>query len=529
MIILSFVSLFNFFCFVLLSVYVMSLKKDAANKLAALTSFCFAWWSFCCAFLYIAPTAEGAMYWHRLASIGWGLFTPFASHYFLLLSERRVTGIGPCLVIYFIPVLVVLNALFNPEGTSAATGFVQSTNGVGWVFIPNMKSFWYWIYVIHIFVYFVTALGSFYFWAKKSMRRRFVTQAKHVIIWDSIIIISGGFWELGLPAFFHNVPPATNLVAFIWGIGFFYIIKSAKLLSPDEAATPELILRTVIDPILFLDGEGVIKNCNEATENMLRLERDQILDKPLSDFLKAGEYRADRIEKLFSGKQLRNVELELVDACGKNIVALASFSLAENKLDGPVGIVANLHDVSKLKEVEKALEERNLKNRELLNRLELLANHDVLTGLPNRRYLFKRIDEAISKYSCTGNGFALIFIDLDGFKIINDLYGHDTGDKLLRKVAEILTRSVRKEDIVARVGGDEFVIMAGMDDGNDLQLIERLEMLFGEPININGCVCGVGLSYGVSRFPTDTVVKDELVRIADDRMYKLKERHKIML
>ena len=529
MIILSFVSMFNFFCFVLLGIYIVRLNiKETANKLSAMTSFCFAWWSFCCVFLYIAPTAEAAMLWHRLAAIGWGLFTPFAAHYFLLLSERKVSGIRACFLIYFIPALVVINALFNPNGTAVAAGFVQSTNGVGWVFVSNMNSLWYWIYVVHLLIYFVTALSSFYSWAQKSMRRRFVTQAKNVITWDSIIILSGGFWELVLPAFFPNVPPATNLIAFIWGIGFFYIIKSAKLLSPDEAATPELILKTVIDPILFLDGEGVIKNCNEATEDMLKLGRDQILNRSLSEFLKTGEYKPDSIEKFFSGKQLRNEELELVDSRGKNIIALASFSLAENKLDGPVGIVANLHDVTKLKEFEKELEQRDIKNRELLGKLELLANYDALTGLPNRRFLFDKIDTAIAGFSRTGKEFAVIFIDLDGFKRVNDLYGHDVGDKLLQQVAKIFTRSVRKDDIIARVGGDEFVMMVGKDDGNELELLKRLDNMFARPINIDGHVCEIGLSYGISRFPNDTIDKDELVIIADNRMYKQKEKHKLI-
>ncbi len=466
------------------------------------------------------------MFWHRLAAFGWGLFTPFATHYFLLFAGRKVNGFRSYFLIYFIPVVIVINALFNPQGTSVTAGIIESSNNIGWVYVSNIKSFWFWIYVLHILVYFVTALIFTYFWARKSIRRRFVKQAKSIIIWDSIIILGGGFWDLGLPAIIPNIPPATNLIAFIWGIGFFYIIKTAKLLSPDEVATPELILKTVIDPILMLDGEGVIKNCNEATEDMLKLERDQIINKTLSSFFRTGEYKPDNIDKLFSGKQLRNVELELVDSQGNLINALASFSLAESKLDGPIGIVANIHDITRLKEFEKQLEERNKKNRELLSKLEVLASFDALTKLPNRRYLFEKIDVAISEHRQTGKEFALIFVDLDGFKRVNDVFGHDVGDKLLEKVAEMFKRSIRKDDFIARVGGDEFVILVGLEDGNEKELLKRLNNMLKEPVVIDDNSCEIGLSYGISKFPEDGMNIDELVKTADKRMYICKDRNK---
>jgi len=523
MVSLAFVSLIIAYSFVLIGIYVIKLNpSEKLNILAALVYFSFAIWSLCYTFLNIAPTEEAAMLWHRLSSFGWALFCPFATHFYLVLSEKtkKCKGIWLYILIYALPAAIVINALFNPNGTSVASGFAQRTSGNGWTYLTNIKSVWYWIYLLQLIVYFAIALGSMHYWAKKSKRHRFINQAKYVLLLNTIVLCIGSFLDLGLPILYPNVPPLCHFVAFFWGLGYLYIIKSLKLMSPIDAATPDIILATVLDPILVLNSEGIIIKCNQATEDTLKLDSTQILNIPLSDFFKSKEYNAERLNRLLTRKMLRNVVIDLLDSAGNTVNTRASFSVAESELDGIVGVVVNMHDVTALKKAEQRLSDSNKKYLELSRQLEKLVNYDVLTGLPNRRLLIEKVDTAISKYEFSGRIFALVFIDIDRFKSVNDLYGHDIGDKLLQMVAVIFESCIRKTDIVTRVGGDEFILFLDIkDDLNPEEFVQRIKDSFLIPIIIENCSCDIGVSLGISKYPEDGVTRDELMRIADNRMY----------
>lgn len=525
---LFFLSMLVAFGFVSIGVHVLFLnKRERLNLLAAAEYFIFAWWSFFYALVYIAPTAEEAMLWHRLAAFGWGLFCPVATHFFFRLSRRKsskkVRFYYPLL--YILPAAIISNALFNPAGTSVTADFLQ-VSGVGWVYQTNIHSIWYWLYILNITLYFSICLKGLYSWARNSGRRRSLLQARSVLLLNIVVLVFGAFWELVLPVLYPSVPPACHFVGFLWGLGFLYIIKSLKLTSLEDAATPDVILKTVVDPILVLDSDGIIIKCNNATATLLKLPVDHILNRPLSDFFTSGVYNAENVAEIFTGKLVQSVKIDLMDSTGEVINTTASFSLAKTKLDGLIGIVASFHDVTELKKIETELIARNEKNLELTRQLELLANNDALTGLPNRRLLWSKLEKAIDAYRLTGTAFALFFIDLDGFKKINDNFGHDVGDKLLQRSAQLMKAIIRKHDVLARIGGDEFVILfTEFDDPFIEVLLTRLKSAFAEPIIIDGSRCTIGLSIGISKCPEDGLTGSALMKCADDRMYEEKQKH----
>ncbi len=364
---------------------------------------------------------------------------------------------------------------------------------------------------------------------KKSNRLRSIKQAKSIILLDCIMIMVGFFTDLIIPAISPIIPPTFNLISIVWGISFFYIVKNFKFMSVYDVASTDLIFKTVMDPIIMLDNKGIIITCNQATEDLLKYDLHHIINKPLSDFFKSKKYNDQTLNKLFNEKVLRNVETDLVDSDGNVINALASFSVANSRLDGVVGIVLNLHDITKIKKIEEELYKGREKYKELSEHLDRLANYDELTDIPNRRLFFDKLELAIETYKKIGNKFAIIFIDLDGFKLINDTYGHDIGDKILVNVCRILAVSIREQDIVARVGGDEFVIILS-DLQQDFELeniIKRMKELFFDPIKIDNIICPIGISLGISKCPEDGIVIDELMKIADERMYKDKSSKKI--
>jgi len=182
-----------------------------------------------------------------------------------------------------------------------------------------------------------------------------------------------------------------------------------------------------------------------------------------------------------------------------------------------------------------ALETENLKIQNesgLLHqaalKLEKYANYDTLTGLPNRRYFFERLDQVVAECDGYTGKFALLYIDLDGFKDINDRYGHEVGDAVLIEVGNRLSQNIRKEDIVARLGGDEFAIV--FRDIEDTAITEHLarkiHTLLQEPMYFETIGCTVDASIGIATYPAAGDVGEKLLRHADSAMYDIKRNGK---
>jgi diguanylate cyclase (GGDEF)-like protein len=157
---------------------------------------------------------------------------------------------------------------------------------------------------------------------------------------------------------------------------------------------------------------------------------------------------------------------------------------------------------------------------------EWLALHDELTGLPNRRLFADRLTSAIERADRMRTRLALLILDLNGFKAINDTLGHQAGDQVLREVSAHLRRSVRASDTLARLGGDEFIIVAadlGADQTVD-HFMESVRSALARPIVIEGQSMIVSASLGMAIYPDDASDSIKLLRIADQRMYALKQR-----
>ena len=152
-----------------------------------------------------------------------------------------------------------------------------------------------------------------------------------------------------------------------------------------------------------------------------------------------------------------------------------------------------------------------------------LAHHDALTGLPNRRLLDDRMAQAFAAARRSRERIGVMLLDLDRFKPINDAYGHEAGDVVLKVVAARLKSCVRESDTVARVGGDEFVVMLPVRAGQDaVRVAEKILAAVGEPIPVAGDRCQVGCSIGIGLYPDDSSEKDELLKHADRAMYHAK-------
>ena len=256
-----------------------------------------------------------------------------------------------------------------------------------------------------------------------------------------------------------------------------------------------LILENIQSSMLIADQSGQVVMSNHAVEKMLGYNREKL--------------QRTHVDKIFfteeGATRCRNSQGELVEA---EIIS-GRFELGNHEYT-----VYSINDISSF----------NAQKREL----EQLALHDPLTNLPNRRYLVERIDQEIALANRTSREFALLYIDLDGFKVINDTQGHSAGDELLKQVTGRMRSQLRTSDTFCRLGGDEFIIVVNnLNDRAAVQRIsEQMLSVIAEPFDIRNEVFRLSASIGISRYPQDGVTHEELLKHADEAMYSAKKSGK---
>jgi len=207
-------------------------------------------------------------------------------------------------------------------------------------------------------------------------------------------------------------------------------------------------------------------------------------------------------------------EIEITRADESAVWTETKISVVKDKNHQPVGILGVIRDVTERRQMEK--------------QIRYLANHDALTGLPNRLMFNQMLNQAIESAKRYNKQFAVLFIDLDRFKIVNDTLGHEAGDQLLKEIAQRFKNSLRAVDIVGRLGGDEFVILL-----ENLKEVSQVGILANKilsaamkPVVVYGEECRVTASIGISIYPFDGENEQTILKNADIAMYYAKEEGK---
>ncbi len=275
------------------------------------------------------------------------------------------------------------------------------------------------------------------------------------------------------------------------------------------------------EPIATVDLEDTITEVNAAFENVLGYAREELLGTNIRDYMTAEGRQTAEVErdrKLSGEEKGTRYEQEFIARDGRSVILEVSTRVIEE--DGhAIGVQGTCRDVTARKEAEAEL--RRLAE---LNRRQAL--HDGLTGLPNRAHFREQLDHEVAVCRRTGKELAVLLIDLDRFKEINDTLGHHYGDLLLVELARRFETVLRQTDTVSRLGGDEFgMLLAHLDDSQsdtELALARILEAL-EEPFVIDGLPLTVELSIGVTFYPRDGDSVDVLLQRADVAMYVAKD------
>ena len=259
-------------------------------------------------------------------------------------------------------------------------------------------------------------------------------------------------------------------------------------------------------------GDGRYLEVNQRWLELFGYTREELMDHSSLDLgvWVDPEDRARFVEQVRERGALRDFETRFRKKSGAVIDALISAEPID--IDGEPHAIVPIMDITDRKRAEE--------------RIQQLATRDALTGLPNRLLLNDRLMLSISNAQRQNGIVALLFIDLDRFKYINDSLGHVIGDAFLKAVAERLSRVVRKGDTLARLGGDEFVVvLENVNTKEEVagQVARKILASFAEPFSVEGHTLSCSCSIGISVFPSDTGDPQMLVRDADTAMYHVKE------
>ena len=284
-------------------------------------------------------------------------------------------------------------------------------------------------------------------------------------------------------------------------------------------AQQALIIQQVNDSVISTDLQGNITSFNRGSELMLGYTEKEVLGKNMSIIHREEDVQqhialAEELLKVGSS----STDAYLVSKSKELVEVTISLSVLKDENEIPIGLIGISKDISQRKKAEKEL----LKQKEIL---EYQAHHDSLTQLPNRLLFNDRLNHAIKSAKRNSHKIALLFIDLDHFKEINDSLGHTVGDEVLKVVTQRLNKTIREIDTLSRLGGDEFtIIMENIFHGEDAsRLAQKILGTLSLPINIDDHILYVSSSIGICLYPEDGDSAINLLKYADSAMYKAKD------
>ena len=278
------------------------------------------------------------------------------------------------------------------------------------------------------------------------------------------------------------------------------------------------IIEQIHDAVISADLEGIITNWNKGSELLLQYKADEIIGKPVSIIYLEEDNKVFKngVDILMQEGEY-HAEVRLAKKSTAVIFADLSLSQLKDEKGKTIGVIAYFQDITERKKAQqKLLEQKNI--------LDHQAHHDALTELPNRILFNDRLEQGIEKARRNKTNLALLFVDLDRFKQINDSLGHELGDKVLKIVTQRLKSSIRKEDTLARLGGDEFtIIIEELAIAQDSSLLaQKILEVLAQPIHIDNHTLHVSSSIGISLYPQDGENAHNLLKYADAAMYKAK-------
>jgi diguanylate cyclase (GGDEF)-like protein/PAS domain S-box-containing protein len=305
--------------------------------------------------------------------------------------------------------------------------------------------------------------------------------------------------------------------------------QSIQLRLQESESLHKFIVNNSPDMIYLLDHEGKFAFINERVKSLLGYEQHEIIGLHYSQLINSEDLRKAQYafnERRAGERATRNVELKLntkhsnenglfrAESVPIELSSIGIYTTNNDKSKSFIGTYGVARDISERKQAEELIKYQ--------------LYHDLLTNLPNRSLFRDRLNMAMAQSKRSGKKLAIMYLDMDRFKIINDSLGHYVGDELLKMVGQRLRSELRQADTLARVGGDEFnLLVPEIKDIQDARnLAEKILRLTTTPFMIQNQEIFISFSIGISIYPSDGDTKDALIKNADIAMYKVKNTGK---
>jgi diguanylate cyclase (GGDEF)-like protein/PAS domain S-box-containing protein len=283
--------------------------------------------------------------------------------------------------------------------------------------------------------------------------------------------------------------------------------------SEEQLLQAAQVFSSTIEGVMITDSDATILDVNPAFCRITGYSREQAIGQN-PKFLRSGHHPSNFYDTMWQSLLIEGQwsgDIWNRRANGEVFPALMTISSVVDKEGSTTGYVFLFADITKSKQVEE--------------QLAFLAHHDELTGLPNRLLLKDRLDQALLNAERNQGKVAVVFIDLDHFKNVNDSLGHSVGDEFLKKVSERLLSNIRSNDTLARTSGDEFILVIENSKAiqDTINVLNKIMNAFRTPYDLERHQILITCSIGVSIFPEDGSCSDELIKNADAAMYRAKQ------
>lgn len=484
-------------------IYAWEIRKEQGPRYFLAVLITGSYWLLCQAFEFCALDLETKLFWANIQYIAPTLIVAFFSMYAMETTENggKKTKRLICILLIAVPVFFEIMVMTFPNLVGYDARLVY--NGM---FTTLSKKYGplFWTMAIYNYLLLLISLLRLLFSQRdkpSTMRKQMllVTAAASVTILANIIRLTGNS-----PYNIDLSPMAFSIAAMIitFGVVRFNLFKIIPI------ARSLVIMRMKAGMAVF-DGKGNLLDLNPALIKLMGIESIPEAGTKIETVF-AG---APELIRIFESRREQTSELSIER---KGICYYYETSLMAIRSSGgkEIAWLFQLYDITERKLAEDIIEQA--------------AYHDVLTGLPNRQYFQLMLSQEITLAKMRDGKLAVAFVDLDNFKHINDNYGHECGDLMLKAVTKRLSGVLREADMIARLGGDEFaIIIPGVKSDEEIEAIgKRLLSVFEENFNLVEYMVPMHASIGFSIYPEDGDSNEILLRKADKAMYQVKKAGK---
>ncbi len=486
-------------------------KKSLLNRLFFALNVSLVIWSFGSASYISAQDKTACIIWYKIGSVGFYFLVSIIIHFFLLFAKKNTL-----LKNWWVYIIIYLPGIIFSY-MEITVGFyvkeyIKGSNG--WIAIAQTDSMWFWAAVAYTVIYICASAFISFRLYRTTIIQNERKQAKVLFITAIASLFAGLAIMVSVAIMKLDIPDIVSISGAIWSVGIFYAIVRYRLLAMTPSLIAENLFQTIIDMVILTDPNGLILTVNPETQRLLGYSQKDLIGESLDRlFLTNTASNNTSVSELLDMCPVRNMETFIISKNGRKIPIILSISECRYN-DDKIGYVLVSKDVTEYKLAEE--------------KIQYLATHDSLTGLPNRLMLTQLLDHAIQTAKQHNQKLAVFLIDLDRFKMINDTKGHNAGDLLLQEIGIRYRQILSEADVVSRQGGDEFVIL--IEDVRELKDLEiaanNILASTYEPVVLMGNECRVTASIGISIYPEDGEDGSMLIKHADIAMYHAKEEGK---